>query len=82
MYFQAFEYLGDALRKVSGTSMKKQHFRENDVTLKYLGYWTDNGNYIVCVRLQKQTGLFIYTDTKYSFLGMGYSVVFIKNTES
>lgn len=40
---QAFQDFGSALRKVSGTAAKKAFFRQNDVTLKYLGYWTDNG---------------------------------------
>ncbi|VDI03427.1 Hypothetical predicted protein [Mytilus galloprovincialis] len=42
---QAFQDLGKALRKVSGASPKKEFYRQNDVTLKYLGYWTDNGAY-------------------------------------
>ena len=42
---QAFEDYGRALRKVSGAAPKKARFRQNDFTLKYLGYWTDNGKF-------------------------------------
>lgn len=42
---QAFEDLGQALRLVSGTAAKKNFYRQHDITLNYLGYWTDNGAY-------------------------------------
>lgn len=41
----AFEDLGEALKIVSGTGAKKNYYRQNDLTLNYLGYWTDDGAY-------------------------------------
>ena len=47
LQFQAFETWGAQLRNQFGImqEIKREELKRKDITLNYLGYWTDNGTY-------------------------------------
>ena len=49
--FKAFDDYGRFLQLLYKTEEKREHFQSQDVSLSYLGYWTDNGKVQLAVIL-------------------------------